>query len=123
MNQSIPQMTVDLKWKRFRLPQSTLQGLGNPDYIQFSLNGETNTLVIMGAAVPLVGRNKARVSRRSDRSTVEFRNPHLLRQLWKVLPHLDGNCSYFLQGELDGVNQVVYYNLDAMEVSQPRRKP
>lgn len=33
-------MTIDLKWNRFRIHKSTLNKMGNPQYVQFLVNPE-----------------------------------------------------------------------------------
>ena len=48
-------MTIDLKWNRFRIHKSTLNKMGNPQYVQFLVNPEEMLIAILGSDRPLSG--------------------------------------------------------------------
>lgn len=48
-------MTIDLKWNRFRIHKSTLNKMGNPQYVQFLVNPEEMFIAVLGSDRPLTG--------------------------------------------------------------------
>ena len=48
-------MTIDLKWNRFRIHKSTLNKMGNPQYVQFLVNPEEMFIAVLGSDRPLAG--------------------------------------------------------------------
>lgn len=54
-------MTIDLKWNRFRIHKSTLNKMGNPQYVQFLVNPEEMFIAVLGSDRPLAGGTSNRV--------------------------------------------------------------
>ena len=54
-------MTIDLKWNRFRIHKSTLNKMGNPQYVQFLVNPEEMFIAVLGSDRPLTGGTSNRV--------------------------------------------------------------
>lgn len=54
-------MTIDLKRSRFRIHKSTLNKMGNPQYVQFLVNPEEMFIAILGSDRPLAGGTANRV--------------------------------------------------------------
>ena len=60
-------MTIDLKRSRFRIHKSTLNKMGNPQYVQFLVNPEEMFIAILGSDRPLAGGTANKIGRVSCR--------------------------------------------------------
>lgn len=67
-------MTIDLKWNRFRIHKSTLNKMGNPQYVQFLVNPEEMFIAVLGSDRPLTGgtSNRVKLVQTSRHYSVEF---------------------------------------------------
>ena len=73
-------MTIDLKWNRFRIHKSTLNKMGNPQYVQFLVNPEEMFIAVLGSDRPLAGgtSNRVKLVQTSRHYSIEFYSNTLL---------------------------------------------
>ena len=103
-------MTIDLKWNRFRIHKSTLNKMGNPQYVQFLVNPEEMFIAVLGSDRPLTGgtSNRVKLVQTSRHYSVEFYSNTLLCALVNMIGTLDFQYSYRMSGEVDVANRVAY---------------
>lgn len=80
-------MTIDLKWNRFRIHKSTLNKMGNPQYVQFLVNPEEMFIAVLGSDRPLTGgtSNRVKLVQTSRHYSVEFYSNTLLCALVNMI--------------------------------------
>lgn len=102
-------MTIDLKWNRFRIHKSTLNKMGNPQYVQFLVNPEEMFIAVLGSDRPLAGgtSNRVKLVQTSRHYSIEFYSNTLLCALVNMIGTLDFQYSYRMSGEVDVANRVV----------------
>ena len=78
-------MTIDLKRSRFRIHKSTLNKMGNPQYVQFLVNPEEMFIAILGSDRPLAGGTANRVKLvQLPNHSIEFYSNTLLYALVNI---------------------------------------
>lgn len=92
-------MTIDLKWNRFRIHKSTLNKMGNPQYVQFLVNPEEMFIAVLGSDRPLTGgtSNRVKLVQTSRHYSVEFYSNTLLCALVNMIGTLDFQSSCVIQ--------------------------
>lgn len=98
-------MTIDLKWNRFRIHKSTLNKMGNPQYVQFLVNPEEMFIAVLGSDRPLAGGT-------SNRVKLVQTSRHYSIALWLVTGK---KRSPLLEGRSDGESSCV--------IQEPARRP
>ena len=77
-------MTIDLKWNRFRIHKSTLNKMGNPQYVQFLVNPEEMFIAVLGSDRPLAGGTSNRVKLvQTSRHLARGVTRNVLREIFK----------------------------------------
>ncbi len=117
-------MTIDLKWNRFRIHKSTLNKMGNPQYVQFLVNPEEMFIAVLGSDRPLTGgtSNRVKLVQTSRHYSVEFYSNTLLCALVNMIGTLDFQYSYRMSGEVDVANRVAYFSMKTLKKNE-RRPP
>ena len=115
-------LTIDMKRNRFRILADTLQGLGNPEYIQFLVNPEELYIAVLGSDKPLLGgtANKVRIGKSHPRGSVEFYSSVLLTAIVRLYGSLDYQYSYRLTGDIDTENRIAYFSLKSVQKLERR---
>ena len=108
-------MTIDLKWNRFRIHKSTLNKMGNPQYVQFLVNPEE--MFIAGGT-----SNRVKLVQTSRHYSIEFYSNTLLCALVNMIGTLDFQYSYRMSGEVDVANRVAYFSMKTLKKNE-RRPP
>ena len=103
-------MTIDLKWNRFRIHKSTLNKMGNPQYVQFLVNPEEMFIAVLGS------------DQTSRHYSIEFYSNTLLCALVNMIGTLDFQYSYRMSGEVDVANRVAYFSMKTLKKNE-RRPP
>ena len=117
-------MTIDLKWNRFRIHKSTLNKMGNPQYVQFLVNPEVMFIAVLGSDRPLAGgtSNRVKLVQTSRHYSIEFYSNTLLCALVNMIGTLDFQYSYRMSGEVDVANRVAYFSMKTLKKNE-RRPP
>lgn len=117
-------MTIDLKWNRFRIHKSTLNKMGNPQYVQFLVNPEEMFIAVLGSDRPLTGgtSNRVKLVQTSRHYSIEFYSNTLLCALVNMIGTLNFQYSYRMSGEVDVANRVAYFSMKTLKKNE-RRPP
>lgn len=115
---------VELKWNRFRIHKSTLNKMGNPQYVQFLVNPEEMFIAVLGSDRPLAGgtSNRVKLVQTSRHYSIEFYSNTLLCALVNMIGTLDFQYSYRMSGEVDVANRVAYFSMKTLKKNE-RRPP
>ena len=122
MTDTSAEMTIDLKWSRFRIHKATLHKLRDPEYIQFLINPEEMFIAILGSDRPIAGgtANRVQLVERRSRYSIDFHSNSLLSCLVNILGAIDSGYSYRLSGEVDAANRVAYFSLHTLKKIERR---
>ena len=109
-------MTIDLSRGRFRVHKSTLNKMGNPQYVQFLVNPEEMLIAILGSDRPLSGGTANNVQQfQPTKHSVEFYSSTLMSALVDMIGILDFRYSYRVSGEVDVANRVAYFSMKTLK--------
>lgn len=104
--------------------KSTLNKMGNPQYVQFLVNPEEMFIAVLGSDRPLAGgtSNRVKLVQTSRHYSVEFYSNTLLCALVNMIGTLDFQYSYRMSGEVDVANRVAYFSMKTLKKNE-RRPP
>ena len=104
--------------------KSTLNKMGNPQYVQFLVNPEEMFIAVLGSDRPLTGgtSNRVKLVQTSRHYSVEFYSNTLLCALVNMIGTLDFQYSYRMSGEVDVANRVAYFSMKTLKKNE-RRPP
>ena len=104
--------------------KSTLNKMGNPQYVQFLVNPEEMFIAVLGSDRPLAGgtSNRVKLVQTSRHYSIEFYSNTLLCALVNMIGTLDFQYSYRMSGEVDVANRVAYFSMKTLKKNE-RRPP
>lgn len=110
-SKSTPVMLIDFKRDRIRVHKNTLHLMGDPDYIQFLINPESQTLAIRISDSKDTLAHKVRWSLVSNGRCCEFYSKHLVYTIRNCFYPMIEQRAYRFYGEMIESEPIAYFSL------------
>lgn len=110
-SKSTPVMLIDFKRDRIRVHKNTLHLMGDPDYIQFLINPESQTLAIRISDSKDTLAHKVRWSLVSNGRCCEFYSKHLVYTIRNCFYPMIEQRAYRFYGEMIESVPIAYFSL------------
>lgn len=104
-------IVIDLKYHRIRIHRSTLQLLGNPDYIQLLVNPDSHVIALLPSNQQDYLAHKIYRKKLSDKQCFELYSKPLVETITRLCYQWQSDCSYRMDGQKISSQNIILFSL------------
>lgn len=102
---------IDSIKRRIRIHKSTLHELGDPSYIELLINPDEKKLAIKSVSHPTQLSHEVNLEK-NKKNCYELYSSILIANIYKIVPELCFNKSFYLYGECNKNVGIAHFNLN-----------